>query len=283
MKYNLENFQPDLGQSGDNVRLIELSGNLFVEKSSNNPKPRLEIQAKKQANFYSSSGIQAPKIVSDWNGVSFLMEYVPGLPLGEFLKSASVEETKKVIKVISNYFMESFENSKLNSSMLGENVTFVNKLSDVFNATTKKVSVDFSTHLEQFIKLAKLVPDRTGPNHGDFSFENLLIGKNASKMWILDFLDSPIENPMLDVGRFLLDCEHGWWKSGTSPNASEILALSQLSTTTRKACREFESLDIEISLFKVFASLRIFPYTQNPTRKAILMNCIEREIQFWIG
>lgn len=274
------NLDTSLGQSGDTLRFYSFNNDIQVEKISSESNSRLKIQAKKQEEFISVPGISSPKILKPWDGKSFVMEYVPGEVLGSFLKKASIREVKKISEQINYYLDDRFKRKEFSAFKISQNKNFVKKL--------EKFRVIFDERyppiVKQILNLIESSSDfinlKFGLNHGDFSFENILIGKNASKIWLIDFLDSPFDTTLLDVSRILLDLEHGWWKSGIYPTASEIANGEVISKGIRQTSKMNNTDDLEISFFKCFTALRILPYTTNSIRLAKIFDVFESEIKF---
>jgi hypothetical protein len=266
------------GQSGDVVEILMIDGRPVVKKSSlANPK-RLIAQAEKQGSFGSFPNINIPRILERHDNGTFTMEYVPGMALGEFLTFASHKELSQVLEVLEGYFVTLFNESQFTKSPLGENSGFLRKI-DQFMSNERLAQTDKSLpgkngiyfqatrKLMSFCTFFKYV---SGPNHGDFSFDNILVSKRGPQFWLIDMLDSPFETPMIDVGRMLLDADSGWWWSGIHPSGSELISHRAISDLIRRICSRYGVSNDEINAFKVFAALRILPYSENSARVAII-------------
>lgn len=265
------------GQSGDLVHYEVLDGKVVVTKRAGSDSTRLHAQYLKQSKFPSSNHIQVPKIIIPWNGEAFSMEYVPSMPLGKYLQTASVSEVANCGESIVNFVKEQMTKSKISHAPLNHDLNFLEKIKSMRASLSKsnhKVVQRAAGILEIW---SKTFPQLIGPNHGDFSFENILINPRSSEVWLVDFLDSPIESPLLDVGRFLIDSEHGWWGSGIYPLASEKIAGNALGLRIRTECELIGITSSQLSFFKMFTALRIIPYTTNPLRMAILLDIVNEE------
>jgi hypothetical protein len=265
------------GQSGDLVHYEVLDGKVVVTKRAGSDSTRLHAQYLKQSKFPSSNHIQVPKIIIPWNGEAFSMEYVPSMPLGKYLQTASVSEVANCGESIVNFVIEQMTKSKISHAPLNHDLNFLEKIKSMQASLSKsnhKVVQRAAGILEIW---SKTFPQLIGPNHGDFSFENILINPRSSEVWLVDFLDSPIESPLLDVGRFLIDSEHGWWGSGIYPLASEKIAGNALGLRIRTECELIGITSSQLSFYKMFTALRIIPYTTNPLRMAILLDIINEE------
>lgn len=265
------------GQSGDLVHYEVLDSKVVVTKRAGSDSTRLHSQYLKQSNFSSSNHIQVPKIIIPWNGEAFSMEYVPSMPLGKYLQTASVSEVANCGERIVNFVKEQMTKSKISHAPLNHDLNFLEKIKSM-QASLSKSNHKVVQRAAEILEIwSKTFPQLIGPNHGDFSFENILINPRSSEVWLVDFLDSPIESPLLDVGRFLIDSEHGWWGSGIYPLASEKIAGNALGLRIRTECELLGITSSQLSFFKMFTALRIIPYTTNPLRMAILLDIINEE------
>jgi hypothetical protein len=268
----------ELGQSGDSVRIELLGEQLVVRKESPVNHSRLEKQYLKQLNFDHSLDFKIPKVIVPWDGTSFSMEYVSGTPLGKFLGNASISEVESLTAIVSAYIKSLITSSALEPETINKNVSFNSKLTSMSKVLSSSeyelVHSALFTLNKESIHIRQLI----GPNHGDFSFENILINQNSGEAWILDFLDSPIETPLLDISRILMDLENGWWGSGLYPSASERLSSTLMAEVLRATCYENGVSSFEISYFKLFTALRLVPYTVKPLRMSILIELIAKEL-----
>jgi hypothetical protein len=265
------------GQSGDLVHCEVLDGKVVVTKRAGSDSTRLHVQFLKQSKFPSSNHIQVPKIIIPWDGQAFSMEYVPSMPLGKYLQTASVSEVANCGERIVNFVKEQMTKSKISHAPLNHDLNFLEKIKSM-QASLSKSNHKVVQRAAEILEIwSKTFPQLIGPNHGDFSFENILINPRSSEVWLVDFLDSPIESPLLDVGRFLIDSEHGWWGSGIYPLASEKIAGNALGLRIRTECELLGITSSQLSFFKMFTALRIIPYTTNPLRMAILLDIINEE------
>lgn len=265
------------GQSGDLVNYEVLDGKVVVTKRAGSDSSRLHAQYLKQRSFPSSVHIQIPKIIIPWNGESFSMEYVPSMPLGKYFQTASVSELANCGDKIVSFIQDQIAKSQISNTPLNHDLDFLEKIKNM------KTSLTGSNHkiVQRAAEILELwsssIPQLIGPNHGDFSFENILINPRSNEVWLVDFLDSPIESPLLDIGRILIDSEHGWWGSGIYPLASEKIAGNSLGMRIRTECELIGITSSQLSFFKMFTALRIIPYTTNPLRMAILLDLVNEE------
>lgn len=265
----------DMGQSQSLVEIQNKSGVLKIAKSSPLRESRFEAQYNKhkEAEKSKMTPILVPSVLSDLVDFRYEMEYVYGVPLGNFIDTCDQQELQEPLGRIGEYFHQSLKNADWTKS---------DNLQSAFKEKLSKLKTDITNDNQNsllFYKLLNFVElsiDKTiipaGWNHGDFSFENILVGQYSHETFALDFLDSPFESPLIDIGRIWLDSRFGWWGVGLQPNScyqlnSKVLSASIIDTITP------HSITVsELNIFAALAILRIRPYTLNPLRMAFLKN-----------
>lgn len=265
-----------LGQSGDKIGIISAGKSQVVRKeTSKSGSSRLQLQYRKHQLALENSAMspfEVPAIIEHYNKAGYSMELAHGLPLGEALNKMSNSESVAVLDKFNNYF------SRLHSESLGaEEVPpsqILGKLEDLKekyrfleDPAFSKISLRALSELESFFSNS---PIPKSWNHGDFSFENILVSKKAGTLYVVDFLDSPFDSFWLDIGRIWLDLSFPWWGSGFRQPA-----ISRLNQVTIKegiyselGTHGFDGFSLD--LLACFSALRILPYTSNPVRKANL-------------
>lgn len=270
----------ELGQSGDSVSLELLDGKIVVSKKSMTSESRLYQQYLKQVEFDHMSDFIVPKVCKPWDGSGFCMEYVSGKPLGQVLGNASITDVESISKMISVYLQNLIASSVRSIAPIDSNLAFKSKVKSMREALSSS-RYELVQKALTILDLESIrVPQLIGPNHGDFSFENVLINQNSGEAWLVDFLDSPIETPLIDISRVLIDMEHGWWGSGLYPSASEKLSSIYMADVLRSTCYNNGIDPLEISFFKLFTAVRLVPYTKNPLRMSILIDLISQELKY---
>jgi hypothetical protein len=208
------------------------------------------------------------------------MEYVSGKPLGQVLGNASITEVESIAKIIAAYLQNLIASSVRSIDPIDNNLAFKSKMQSMREALSSS-RYELVQKALTILDLESIrVPQLIGPNHGDFSFENVLINQNSGEAWLVDFLDSPIETPLIDISRVLIDMEHGWWGSGLYPSASEKLSSIYMADVLRSTCYNNGIDPLEISFFKLFTAVRLVPYTKNPLRMSILIDLISQELRY---
>ncbi len=257
------------GQSGDEVSLTrDELGNVSVQKRAGSSKSRLGEQAQKLHDFPASKRVQVPRIVSPWDGQAYSMQYIPSRVLGDFLAVASHKEVNAVGDALMGFIAEQLSSSHRSHAVVGESAVFIEKIEQLrkaHHANERRLNA-----LTRLHRISSEVPLISGFNHGDFSFENILVERQTNKVWLIDPITSPIESPLIDLGRFLLDLEHGWWPTFRTEKGSEKVARSILLNSVTNFREQWGIDQASLRFFKQLAALRILPYTRDVGRAALL-------------
>jgi hypothetical protein len=260
-----------LGQSGSRVELLfDNYSQPFVRKFSmpENLGRFLKQYEKHLRTLNFSTPIGSPQILGTVSEETFSydMEFIRGKTLGEYLKVADSKSTKSICDIFINYFAYLFNGSTINSDL---NIEMKFKVEKALENIDNKDIVFRNLGSYLFEKINKL-KIYSGNNHGDFSFENLIISNEGREIVAVDFLDSPFDSPQIDLGRIWLDLRYGWWKSGVKESANMHLNRTIIS---REIVKEVEKYGIDkdqLSIFCGLAILRIRPYTKDVVRMAYL-------------
>ena len=204
------------------------------------------------------------------------MEYIPSITLGEFARQASYSEWQKSVESLTDLLAATFKSSTVTGTSLFEHDSFVSKLKSMhqnpgLGESQRKM---LNRALEMTFNYAQDTPLRLGPNHGDLSYENILVHQRSKAIYLVDFLPSPFESPVIDAGRLLIDAEHGWWFSGATQTSTEVSSGMYLAKRVRSSLGKLGVGTREIDVFKCLGALRILPYTVNPVRRAKLLSVL---------
>lgn len=207
------------GHSGCQIEVVRDGRQLYVVKSSRDPKylDRLARQAEKQleASFPEYQHIRVPKIHSidrTDDMVSIRMDYVYSRNFVEFFEHAGFEQVGYLIDALKMYLEKEIEQSPLTT--VSKN-TLVKKFEDVRDKTLGNDLLRDDKEILDIINGSRAVfdalPDMeipVGKCHGDLTFSNILF--NGNNYYLIDFLDSFIESPLLDIVKIRQDTRWLW-------------------------------------------------------------------------
>ena len=260
------------GNSGCN---IEQQGDKVVKTAIGSYAPRLREQAQKQYCATSWSGTRNSiegtpvlNIKEDLVGndlkVTVTMPFIEGDTLAEeLLKHKGISSAEDLGAFISsNFTFGKVWNSK---------VIFKNKIDDMIKKTP-----ELQSELQEFLKEFEqdLGDIKGGYCHGDLTLENIIVGHKetystaARVLYLIDFLDSFIDTPYIDIATVLQDSLCHW-----------SYRYTELDEDDKKYLRRFSQEFLErvggnnrtrmkkILIFLLFKIYRIVPYAKDDVTK----------------
>jgi len=276
------------GHSGCQIDIVNDGSNLFIYKSTHDPKyiNRLYLQAKKQqeASKRAYQHIRIPEIFDIDKTDEHLvikMEYVYSKNYVDYFEDAGFDNISYFVKAL-----KIFVNAEIEGSPLQKVDTKIVK--DKFEDVCKKCLANdvlqryggASSMLEEcrtiFEKLPSEIELPIGKCHGDLTFSNILF--NGNNYYLIDFLDSFIESPLLDLVKIRQDSQYGWSRLMYDGE----LDLVRLSIISRKIDQEidkyyspYEWYHKYYHIFQLMNFLRILQYAKEEKVILYLKNVIE--------
>ena len=265
------------GHSGCHLEVKKNNGVLRVLKRSGDSSynDRLKRQMDKQirfATFQSSEDLFKTAAVVDYglekdsNLFWFLMDYIRGEKATEYFARIDVYALKKTTRNYLDYFEKAIEQSKIApcpKKIIESKIEELKyKYSDIVG-----IPKEFLSFLLNY--LSTEIPESdiyVGNCHGDFSLSNQLYTKEG--VILLDFLDSFIESPIIDIAKLrqdtqlkrilLIDVGLEVWK-----NSRANLAFSYLDNILSQFVTKDPILQGWSTYMQVLNLARIIPYTSN--------------------
>lgn len=199
--------------------MVREGRDLFVIKSSEDPKylDRLVLQARKQqlASQPEYQHIRIPKIHDihrTYDRVEVKMDYVYSRNFVEYFEQAGFEQVDYLIGALIMYLEKEIQTSPLSTV---SNSIITDKFEDVCRKTRANTCLKDDPEIESILNVSERVfadfPDMyipTGTCHGDLTFSNILF--NGNNYYLIDFLDSFIESPLLDIVKLRQDTAWLW-------------------------------------------------------------------------
>ena len=207
------------GHSGCDIAIVHEDNELFIHKSTHDAGyvPRLVNQANKQiaASRIEYQNIRVPKIFEveqSESEATIKMEYIYSRNYIEHFEQAGFEQVKYLIGAIKYFIDLEISNSTMQtvpSSVLTD------KMADVDRKVEKNVHLKDDAEAQELVRrsvdVMNGVGDMTMPVgmcHGDLTFSNILF--NGNNYYLIDFLDSFIESPLLDIVKIRQDTAYLW-------------------------------------------------------------------------
>lgn len=208
------------GHSGCQIAIHNDGRRLTIVKSTHDPAyvARLERQALKQQQAFATKyqHIRIPEIFSTAKTAttfSMTMEYVYSKNFVDYFEDAGFEQIAYFIKALQIFLDKEIEQSPLTAV---SRTVVTDKAADV----AKKVAAN--PHLQPYDEVPAIMsrsqaifaalPEQlvmpVGQCHGDLTYSNILF--NGNNYYLIDFLDSFIESPLLDLVKVRQDTCFGW-------------------------------------------------------------------------
>lgn len=210
------------GHSGCHIDIVNEGNNLRIHKWSKDPKylARLTKQAEKQQDAYKDEyqHIRIPQIFNlerNDEHVLINMEYVYSRNFIEFFETAGFEQIDYFIKALVLFIEKELKASPV--KRVPTSVT-LDKFYDVETKVNANPLLSSDPEIQRLIALSRQQMEKfaikptvelpIGICHGDLTFSNILF--NGNNYYLIDFLDSFIESPLLDIVKIRQDSSHLW-------------------------------------------------------------------------
>ena len=207
------------GHSGCVIEIIKENDDLCILKSTDDKKyfSRLVQQAKKQqiAFEHEYQHIRIPQIYEikeHADRVSIKMEYVYSKNFIEYFETAGFEQISYFVKAFILFIEKELQVSPLQC-------VSADVLRRKFQDVQEKIGTnplladdaDIQAVMKKTTKIFSMAKDMLLPIgicHGDLTFSNMLF--NGNNYYLIDFLDSFVESPLLDIVKLRQDSAYLW-------------------------------------------------------------------------
>ena len=266
------------GHSGCQIDVVREDGKLYVYKSTRDLGylNRLCLQGKKQqeAANLGLQHIRVPRIFNISRGdesVSIKMEYVYSKSFVGYFEYAGFEQISYFVDALRLFLDYEINNSK---SELIEAEVLRQKFYDVKKKTLNNQSlvgdeeiVNILNESEKHFTEAKDMMLPVGKCHGDLTFSNIMF--NGNNYYLIDFLDSFIESPLLDIVKIRQDSAYLWSQlmySGECDSIRLKIVADKIDKEIVNYASQYEWFK-HYGLFQLMNFLRILQYAKE--RKVI--------------
>lgn len=263
------------GHSGCQIEIVNEGDKLHLEKSTYDKKyiSRLKLQAEKQrtASLRSYQHIRIPEIYGieqTEDSLIVKMQYVYSKNFIDYFEDAGFDQISYFIKAL-----KIFVDAEISDSQVKEvsRQVVIDKFKDVClkinnNSLIKddkdvKEIVSASNAIFQALDEKMLMP--IGKCHGDLTFSNILF--NGNNYYLIDFLDSFIESPLLDLVKIRQDSAFGWSQLMVTHKFDTIrmnLISSKIDAEISKYYANYEWFSRYYKAFQVMNFLRVLQYAK---------------------
>lgn len=274
------------GHSGCNIDIIEDGDNLFVKKSTIDPKylNRLGLQAKKQKEdeCFTDSIINPYiyKVERTENECYILMDYIYANNFIDYFEKASPQDINHFIDNFIQYIHNEIDKCEIKK--ISKNV-FIDKFNSVVKNCEKNELLKGNMRVKSilkdcenvFINLSKDIELPIGVCHGDLTFSNILFTSN--RFYFIDYLDSFIETPIQDIVKLRQDTKY-FWSTMMYKKKYDVVRLSMIfnyiDSKITEHFEEFEFYYRNYDYLQLMNILRILPYVKEEKVRDFVLNIL---------
>jgi hypothetical protein len=274
------------GNSGCRVQIKRQRDRLIVEKSAIDARysPRLKLQLEKQRRARIDNAlpfVRIPAILheDDRSGhYCAAMEYVYFHNSITFFSSASIPAIDTVAKMMFDYIDTEIANSVLSRV---PNQLLLDKIESI--RATLQMNQQFARYeallswLVGEIALTPYIELPLGRCHGDLTFSNIMIASDSSAIAMIDFLDSFLDSPIIDLAKIRQDTLFQWtllMSGGVEDRVRFVQIMRYLDRQLAKRYGVYDWYRRNIDLLLALNILRIAPYAQTPAIHDFLISCL---------
>lgn len=277
------------GHSGCDINVVYKDNEIRVIKKSNKKSylNRLVKQAEKQVSFYNDSSneniLRAPIIYNinkTESSVEVEMEYIYSLNFIDFFEKANFKQIHHNIELIKQFIDKNIEFSKYHPLDIA---LFLDKYKDVkqniFNNDHLKGNIQLETILKSIDKIfsnTNSIQIPYGYCHGDLTFSNILF--NGDGNYLIDFLDSFIESPLIDIVKLRQDTCFRWslqMYHGTYDKARLSILFDYIDNELDSYLKKYDWYTNGYTIFQIMNLIRVIQYANNKRTIDFLINALQ--------
>lgn len=190
--------------------------------------------------------------------------------------------SEQLSKSVLNRFNQSSESYSANQfKNIVENKMVSIKFSILENQISKKIS-DFTSKIEDFI-LSEIdyinIDCPKSPIHGDITFSNIVFDYNSDKIWLIDFLPSFIDSPLIDIAKLIQEFKYSWSARYLGSGVKTAANIFGVSAMSRLLSGVLPSYGRYLKIFSIINIYRILPYTKDETTLSWVISALEEELK----
>lgn len=274
------------GHSGCKIEIVNEKQGLFIIKSTSDPvyAIRLKNQALKQRKFQTAKNIKikAPRILDIYSNdacCKIKMEYIYSLHFMAFIENYGFEQIANFLESMIDFVISEIASSE--PQVIGSDVLF-NKYNDVKskilanrNLAQDDIIKEWEPALDKIFsgKFSFQIP--IGVCHGDLTLSNILFSGNG--YYLIDFLDTFIETPLLDIVKLRQDTAFNWsglMYNGAYDQVRLDIVLKLMDKKIDNAFAGYQWYREAYGVFQLLNFLRILQYAREPRIIDFLKNTI---------
>ena len=266
------------GHSGCVVKIVREADGLTIHKLSyaQASATRLLRQANKQQTFLKNnqlSFITTPRIlrlIEDQGNSGIVMEYIHAKSFVDYFENASYLAPRIFAKHIIEFLEDEFAKSPLSdvpSTLLSDKFLDVSRIikANPILASDEKIAEQLERAAQVFLTpRTRRWP--VGICHGDLTLSNILF--QEGRLYLIDFLDSFIETPLMDIVKLRQDTRHRWSQmmvQGEFDRVKNTIVLYYIDKLLWERFKHEPSIQDGYCELQCLSFLRILQYAKEKT------------------
>lgn len=291
MEFIDKNTLAKSSHSGDDVRLWERGSRRIVTKTSTLQKQRLIASAILQENFlpFCQDIRVVPILLRQINRkrAKVTMPFIEGYTGAQLYVNVAPHDLNNISLSLANNITRSLRAGHFVPLQIFQKLS-EEKIESVAESLAKKTKRHFSLDDKLIKEINANVRDRLrylqldcplGQTHGDLTFSNIIYNKNTTTIWLIDFLTSFMQTPLIDVAKLIQEFKYQWSARYMPPNqflSARIVGERLLSTL-------FQNIDTKllpmIGALSVINLYRIAPYVKDSVTHEWLLKALNEELE----
>lgn len=283
------------GNSGVTVSIIDNGMNdIFVRKSTDIREKvcRLELQAEKQLHAKTNvNNIKIPKIysISNNKGEYFKidMEYVYSYNFVEFFENAYKDDINNFVSCIIDFIEEEISESEIVNVNKNDIILKIDSIVDKLelnSSVTKEYNKNIYRNILKIRDFVNMLPNEiqlpVGKCHGDLTYSNILF--KGDNYYLIDWLDSYIESPIMDIVKIRQDSYFAWSNLMLEDKNFDNIRMSIINDyIDKKIDNHFKKYDWYNKYYQIFQMvnfLRILPYCRKESFNFMFISCCLKKL-----
>lgn len=261
------------GHSGCSIDIVTENSELYIIKGSENKDyiNRLyqQTEKQKQAEKQEYRHIRIPHIYAikkDNHSIKVKMEYIYSKNFIAYFETSGFEKMEYFITSITTFIEEEIARSKLSTI---DTTIVQKKFEDIYKKIKENKFTGKDIEIDSLMKQSKvsfnLLPTQIeipiGTCHGDLTFSNILF--NDTNYYLIDFLDSFIESPLIDMVKIRQDTCYLWstlMYAGTYDKLRMMILAEKIDTNLNEIFSRYKWYRDYYHTFQIMNFLRIMQY-----------------------
>lgn len=278
------------GHSGCEVEIVQEEKGLFIYKKTRDLAyiNRLQRQGEKQLRYSKENGLmmKIPNIINIQSTpkiCSIQMEYVYALNFVDFFERSGMKHIESSYAALEQLILWEIENSVM---MTVPSHILYSKFEDVRNKVLKNQFTSNNLKIRQLLELSAILYEQLdemylpiGKCHGDLTFSNILFDGGSN--YLIDFLDSFIETPLIDLVKLRQDTCFYWSEQMFTGHYDSLrlhFILNKMDQRINQMANQFDWYQKWYPLFQLINFWRIMQYATAPPVISYLENVLSKMI-----